>query len=324
MRAVRFEHFGGYDQAKLVDVPEPVPADGEVLVQVRAASVNPFDNTLRLGRVAGVEPPLQQGNEGVGVVVGEGSADLPPGTRVMLVGAYGYGKPGTWAEYVTAGPTEAVRTPDNLTDVEAAAVPVAYLAAQLALTRACALQPGQSILIPGVGGSVANAAIQLARVHGAGRVITSAGRTDKAEQARTLGYSDVIDLSEETLTEGVARLTDGQGVEIVLDSIGGTVTGDALGALATGGRLIQMGYTAGTAATIDVMGLIWKAATIQGFNMYFQPGEAFGEAWGVILKLLVEGTVKPIIDRTYPLEQAAEATRHLIEDRPMGKVVLTL
>jgi NADPH2:quinone reductase len=175
-----------------------------------------------------------------------------------------------------------------------------------------------------VGGSVANAAIQLARVQGAGRIITSAGRRDKAEQARGLGYTDVIDLSEESLSEGVMRLTEGKGVEVALDSIGGSITGECLGSLATGGRVVSMGYPAGTAATIDVMALIWKAASIHGFNMYFQSPEAFGEAWGVILKLVNERKVKPVIDRTYRLAEAAEATRHLIEDRPMGKVVLTL
>lgn len=323
MRAVRFEEFGDYDVLKLVDLPEPTPGADEVLVKMSAAAVNPFDNTVRLGHVSQVRPPLVQGNEGSGVVVGRGTKALPPGSRVMLVGTFGFGRDGTWQDLVTAGPSEAVLVPDNLSNVEAAAVPVAYLAGQMALMIGCGFRPGQTLLIPGVGGSVANAAIQLARVHGAGRIITSAGRTDKAERAREAGYDDVIDLSQETLSAGVMRLTDGQGVEVALDTIGGPITGEALGSLGAGGLLVQMGYPGGTTPTIDVMHLIWKPSRIHGFNMYFQSPEAFGEAWAVILDLLSKGKVKPLIDRTYPLAEASEAQRHLTEDRPFGKVVLT-
>ena len=113
-----------------------------------AASVNPFDNTVRRGWVPQVAAGLIQGNEGAGVVIGSGSESLPPGTRVMLMGAYGFARSGTWQEQVTAGPTEATKVPDNLTDVEAAAVPVAYIAAQLALTRAVRFEPGMTLLIP--------------------------------------------------------------------------------------------------------------------------------------------------------------------------------
>jgi NADPH2:quinone reductase len=242
----------------------------------------------------------------------------------MLAGPFGFGRPGTWQEYVVAAPSEAIPVPGTLSDVEAAAVPVAYQAAQLALVRGCALMPGMSLLIPGVGGSVANAAIQLARAQGARRVITSAGRTDKAERAAELGYADVIDLSRESLSDGVRRLTDGTGVDVALDTIGGPITGEALASVGRNGLVVVMGYAGGTAPTIDVMHLIWKPARIVGFNGMFQPPEAFAEAWSVILRLLTDGEVKPLIDRMYPLEQAAEASRHLAEDRPLGKVVLTM
>lgn len=330
MRAVRFDEYGGYEVLKVVDVPTPEAGEDEVLIKMSAAAVNPFDNTCRVGWVPAVQPGMVQGNEGAGVVVSDGIEALPRGTRVMMVGTYGYARAGTWQEYVTANATEAIPVPDNLTDVEAAAVPVAYVAAQLALTHGVHLKPGMSLLIPGIGGSVGNAAVQLARLHGAGQVITSAGRTDKAEKARAQGYENVIDLASESLTEGVARLTGGKGVDVALDSVGGSITGQALQALAPGGTLVQMGYPAGTDLTVNSVTLIWNAQghtaslAIQGFNIYFQPAEAWAEAWGVLLPLLASGKVKPLLDdRTYPLEEAAEATRHLIEDRPYGKVVLT-
>jgi NADPH2:quinone reductase len=318
MRAVRFDEYGDYDVLKVVDLPRPEPADGEVLIKLAASAVNPFDNTCRRGWVAQVPPGMVQGNEGAGVVVGQGTEALPEGSRVMVVGAYGFARPGTWQEYVTAGPTEA------------AAVPVAYLAAQLALARGIGLAPGMTLLIPGVGGSVGNAAIQLARAQGAGRIITSAGRTEKAEHARSLGYADVIDLSKESLSAGVMRLTNGKGVDVAIDSIGGDITGEALKSVVPGGRVLNMGYPGGTSLTIDSLTLIWSAqgaggsTSVQGFNIYFQPPEAFGAAWATVLPMLADGRVKPAVDRTYPLADAAEATRRLIEDRTFGKVVLTI
>jgi NADPH2:quinone reductase len=327
MRAIRFDEYGDYDVLRLVDVPEPDPAPGEVVVKVAAAAVNPFDNTCRRGWVAQVPVGTIQGNEGVGVVV-DGNDRLPAGTRVMLMGTFGFARDGTWQEYIAVSPEEATPTPANLSDTEAAAAPIAYVAAQLALTHAVRIEPGMSVLIPGVGGAVGNAAVQLATVQGTARVITSASRTDKAERGRAEGY-EVIDRSQETLSEGVMRLTDGKGVDVVLDSIGGEVTGQALNALAPGGRLINMGYPAGTDLTVNSLTLIWGAAgtgstSVEGFNIYFQPPEAHAAAWAAVLPLLESGRVKPTIDRTYPLEQAGEATKHLIEDRPYGKVVLTM
>ena len=331
MRAVRFDEYGDYDVLKVVDVPEPEPGPDEIVVRMSAAAVNPFDNTVRRGWVPQVPPGMIQGNEGAGTVDG-GSDSFPNGARVMLspLGAYGFARSGTWQEAVTADPAQVIRVPDNLSDEEAAAVPVAYVAAQLALTRGIGLEPGMTLLIPGVGGSVGNAAIQLARVHGAGRVITSAGKTWKAEKARELGYEDVVDLEKESLSEGVMRLTDRKGVDVALDSVGGDITGEALKSVAPGGRVIQMGYPGGTNLQVNSLTLIWSAlgvgasTSVHGFNIYFQPPAAHAEAWETLVPLLRDGKVKPVIDRTYPLDEAAEATRHLIEDRPFGKVVLTM
>jgi NADPH:quinone reductase len=322
MRAVRFDDYGDYDALRVVEVPEPVPGPGQLLVEMRAAAVNRFDDAVRRGNVPQVRPPAIPGNEGMGTVVsGEGR---PIGTRVMLVGSFGFGRAGTWQDRVIATPAEAIPVPEAVSDIEAAAVPVAYQAAQLALTIGCGLVPGMTLLVPGVGGSVANAAIQLARAQGAGRVITSAGRSDKAERALALGFTDVIDLTKESLRDGVARLTGGAGVDVALDTIGGPITGEALASVGRNGVVVVMGYAGGTTPTIDVMHLMWKPARVVGFNGMFQPPEAFADAWRVILRLLADGQVKPAIDRTYPLAEAAEACWHLIEDRPFGKVVLAM
>jgi NADPH2:quinone reductase len=189
------------------------------------------------------------------------------------------------------------------------------------LTQA-GFKQGMTVLAPGIGGSVGNATYQLARALGASKVISTAGSAAKAAKARELGFEDVIDLTAEGLADGVRRITAGKGVDIVIESIGGTLTSEALSSLAPGGVLITLGYSAGRKTTIDVTDLIWKRARMAGFSLFAQSPTAIATAWREILPLIVDGSVKPIVERTYPFGKAAEALRHLIEDRPFGKVVL--
>jgi len=210
---------------------------------------------------------------------------------------------------------------DAIADVIAAGLPVAYLTAQVTLTLA-GCKPGMTVLAPGIGGSVGNATYQLARAQGAGKVISTAGSAAKAAKARELGFEDVIDLTTEGLAEGVRRMTAGKGVDIVIESIGGAVTSEALSSLALGGVLITLGYSAGRKTTIDVTDLIWKRARMAGFSLFAQSPAAIAAAWRDILPLIVSGSVKPVLERVYPFSEAGEALRHVMEDRPFGKVVL--
>src|SRR5271155_5155216 len=156
---------------------------------------------------------------------------------------------------------------------------------------------------------------------GAG-VIEDAGSAGKAARARELGFNDVVDLTTERLADGVRRITAGKGVDIVIESIGGAVTSEALSSLGLGGVLITLGYSAGRKTTIDVTVLIWKGARMAGFSLFAQSPTAIATAWRDIVPLIVGGSVKPIVERVYPLGEAGEALRHLTEDRPFGKVVL--
>ena len=143
-------------------------------------------------------------------------------------------------------------------------------------------------------------------------------------QAKRLGFNDVIDTSQEKLGDGVRRITNGHGADIVIDGIGGDVLSEALGALASGGSIISLGYSASRKATIDVTNLIVPQAGIRGLNMFAQPKTAVSDAWKVIIGLLKSGAIKPIVAKTFPLAEAPEALRYLIEDRPFGRVVLTI
>jgi len=291
---------------------------------MQAAPVNPLDDVVRAGQFPlAKRPPLVLGDEGVGVVIEPGSSSFAPGTRVMVSGPYGVLQDGTWQEYLLAQPRELAPVPDGLSDAAAAGVPIAYLTAQLALTVAGGFVPGKSVLVPGVGGAVGNAAVQLAGAQGAARVITSAGSNHKAEQARAAGYVDVINLTHESLSAGVARLTGGAGVDVAIDSIGGHLTGEALASLGQGGTLVTLGYPAGTRASMNVTDLIWKATRVVGFNLFVQQPETVGEAYTAILSLLADRRIKPLVARTFPLDEAAAAQRYLKEERPFGKVVLT-
>jgi NADPH2:quinone reductase len=207
--------------------------------------------------------------------------------------------------------------------VSAAGIPVAYLTAQVALTLA-GFRAGKTVLAPAIGGSIGNAVTQLARALGAKHGISSTTNHAKAEQAKALGFNEVIDTSLEKLGDGVRRITDGYGADIVIDGIGGEVLSEALGVLALEGSLTTLGYSASRNTTIDVINLIVPQASIRGLNMFAQPKAAITNAWNVIVSLLKAGAIKPIVARTFPLEEAAAALRYLIEGRPFGRVVLTI
>ena len=321
MRAIEATTFSGYGGLRRTEVPRPQAVEDRVLVRVTAAGVTPLDHTILSGGHPRAKAPLVLGNEGVGVIEDAGDSGLETGSRVMFTGPYGVSEPGTWQEWLLVRPEHLALVPDAIEDVVAAGLPVAYLTAQVALQSA-GFKPGMTVLAPGIGGSVGNATYQLARAQGAGKVISTAGSASKAAKARELGFEDVVDLSAETLADGVRRITAGRGVDVVIESIGGDVTSQALSSLSVGGVLITLGYSAGTTSTINVTDLIWKRARMEGFSLFAQAPSTIATAWREILPRIVDGSVRPMVDRVYPFDEAGEALRHLIEDRPFGKVVL--
>jgi NADPH2:quinone reductase len=323
MRAMRAEGFSGYKDLKLVDIPKPAVSDGRVLVRITAAGVTPLDHTILSGGYPRAKAPLVLGGEGAGVVEDGGGSAFPVGSRVMFTGLYGVSENGTYSEWLAVRDENLCLIPDNIEDVSAAGLPVAYLTAQMALSLA-GFAKGKTVLSPAIGGSVGNAVTQLARAQGAKHAVSTTTSHAKAQQARHLGFDEVIDLSQEKLRDGVRRITEGYGADIVIDAIGGEILSEALGTLAMGGSLTTLGYSAGREATIDVTDLIWKRANMKSFSLFAQPAGAWKAAWGIVLPLLQSGAVKPIVAKTFPLAEAAGALRYLVEDRPFGRVVLTI
>jgi NADPH:quinone reductase len=321
MRAMRAEAFNGYHDLNLVEAAKPSPAKGRVLVRITAAGVTPLDHTILFGGLPRAKAPLILGNEGAGIVEDSGDSAFPVGTRVMFFGPYGVSEDGTYGEWIAARPEDLCPIPDGLDDATAAGAPVAYLTAQITLVHA-GFERGKTVLAPAIGGSVGNAVTQLARAQWAKYAISTTTSASKAEQAKAMGYEQVIDLSRESLADGVKRITAGQGADIVIDSVGGALTGQALSTLALNGVVTTSGYAAGRTATIDLTDLIWKRARVSGFSLFAQPPAIIAAAWQRIVPLFASQAAKPVLDKAYPLEQAAEAMRHLVEDRPFGRVVL--
>ncbi len=303
MRAMRAEQFSGYEGLKLVDLPKPAVSDGRVLLRVTAAGVTPLDHTILSGQLPLAKAPLVLGNEGAGIVEDGGGTDVPLGSRVMFTGPYGVFEDGAYSEWLAVRKENLCLISEGVDDVIAAGIPVAYLTAQMSLTLA-GFQAGKTVLAPAIGGSVGNAVTQLARALGAKHAISSTTNHAKAEQAKALGFNEVIDMSFEKLADGVRRITGG--------------------ALAPGGSLTTLGYSASRKATINVTDLIWKQASIQSFMLFAQPQAAWVDAWNVIVPLLQSGAIKPIVAKTFPLAEAADALRYLVEGRPFGRVVLTI
>jgi NADPH2:quinone reductase len=199
MRAMRAETFSGYQGLKLIELPKPAVTDGKVLVRMTAAGVTPLDHTILSGKFHGSKAPLVLGNEGAGVVEDGGGTDFPVGSRVMFFGTYGAFEDGTDSEWVAVRKEDLCLIPDNVDDVSAAGIPVAYLTAQVGF------RAGKTVLAPAIGGSIGNAVTQLARALGAKYAISSTTNHAKAEQAKALGFNEVIDTSLEKLGDGVRR-----------------------------------------------------------------------------------------------------------------------
>jgi NADPH2:quinone reductase len=327
MKAIQAAERGGYEALRLVDISQPQPQAGQVLVRVTSAGVTPLDRTVLAGLLAGAKKlPLVPGNEGAGVVINDPSGRFSAGARVLFfAGPGGVARDGTFAEMTLVPSGNLALLPGEIPDEIGGGLPVAYLSAFLALRQA-GFREGQSVLAPGVGGSVGNATLKMARALGASQLVSTAGSPAKESAAGADGglrLVDIVSLERESLADGLARHAPG-GVDVVIDALGGALTGQAVGGLARGGRVVVLGYAAGTETTMRVTDLVWKLAHVSGFSLFAASAEEQAEAYAAVLPLVASGEITPAHDRSFPLDQAPEALRHLIEDRPFGKVTLSV
>ena len=342
MKSVLFRQHGGPEVLEYADFPTPEPRQGEVLVRLRAAALNRVDITVRRGWPGlKLELPHIPGCDGAGEVaaVGEGTIQFAVGDRVVIDANLGCGEcefciagadnmcrnwhllgetvRGTYAEYVSLPERQLYKLPPEFGYHEAAAAALVYQTAWHSLISKGQLRPGEVVLVVGAGGGVNSASIQVARFAGA-RVIAVASSTQKAELARSLGAEHVIDRSQEQdWSKAVFLLTSKRGVDIVVDNVGSTFM-SSLRALRKGGRLLTVGNTAGPKVEIDNRYLFSRHLSIIGSTM--SPLSEFR----TVMDLVVGGKLRPVIDRRYPLKDAAAAQQRLEEDQQLGKILLDI
>lgn len=341
MKAIRIHAHGGIDQLRYEEAPDPeVISPKDVIVKLEAAALNHIDIWVRLG-ATGMKIPMPHilGADGAGVVVETGSAvkTVKAGDKVCLYSFTGCGEcefclsdrdfmcirvralgerlDGTYAEYVKVTPENCFPVPSYMSFEEAAAFPLVFVTVWRLLVTNGRLQSGESLLIIGVGGGVASAALQVAKRMGA-RVIVTSGTDEKLERAKALGADYGINHRRRNFAEEVKILTDNRGVDVVLDSVAGEVWQNSLASLAHGGRLVTCGATAGAEPIDDLNSMIRKELKIYGSTLGSR------EDFLQLLKFLDVARIQPIIDRKFPLKDAAAAQQRMEEGKQFGKILL--
>jgi len=328
MKAVVFDGAGGPEVVRTGEIPEPIPARGEVLVRVRAAALNRADLLQRRGQYAppaGTRadvPGLELAGEVLGA--GEGVTAWRPGDRVMAICA-GEGQ----AELAVVHERMLLRIPDRLSYEQAGALPEAGITAHDALFTVGGLRPGWTVLVHSVGSGVATLALQLAKAAGATVIGTS--RTEaKLVRARALGLDHGILVARDgaRFADEVRRLTDGGGCPLVVDFAGASYAQENVAALAMRGVLVVVGTMGGADARTDLRALMSKRAAIVGTTLRMRPLEekiAATQAFARdVLPLVASGRVAPVVDSVLPLERAREAHERMERNDSFGKLVLAL
>src|SRR5579885_69976 len=324
MQAVVITRPGGPEVLQVVEVPDPRPGTREILVSVRAAGLNRLDLLQRMGLYPAPPgaPADVPGVEYAGVVedCGYGVSLHKKGDRVCgLVGG------GAYAQYLAVHESTAMPIPGGLSDVEAAAVPEAFVTAYDAMLLQAGLRRGEAVLIHAVGSGVGSAAVQIAACTGA-RAIGTARSARKLELARTWGLNEGTVPVEGRFADHVLSLTGQEGVNVVLDLVGGAYVPESMKCMASRGRMIVVGLVAGAGAEIDLGLLLRKRLELRGTVLRARALEekiALTEKFAAaVLPFFSSGRLKPVVDRVFPLKEAAQAHTYLASNENFGKVVL--
>lgn len=341
MRALTLTATGGLEHLRLQEMPAPAPlAPDEVLIRVRAAALNHLDYWMAKG-LPGLPRPLPHilGSDGAGVVeaVGPAVAGVAPGDRVMLnpglscgacewcregeqplcagFAVLGEHRHGTLAEFVAVPARNVAPVPAGWSWAEAAAFPLSTLTAWRMLVTRAVLRPGETVLIWGIGGGVALAALAIAKLAGA-RVIVTSGSDAKLAEAIKLGADAGINHATQDVPKEVRALTGGRGAEVVVDSVGEATWERSLRSLARRGRLVTCGGTTGPRVTTDVRKLFWYQWNILGSTM------GNDAEFAAVRRLAGLGRLRPVVDRTFALADAGAAFERLAAGAQLGKIVI--
>lgn len=343
MKAVLFHEHGGLDVLRYENFLTPAPGPDEVLVHLRAAALNRVDLWVRQGWPGlKLDLPHISGSDGAGVIAAVGAEvdDLKQGDRVVINANIGCGKcdfcragydnrcrdwhllgetmRGTLAEYVAVPARNVLPLPDDMHFGPAAAASLVYLTAWHSLITRGELQPGERVLVVGASGGVNTACIQIASFTGA-QVLVIGSNAEKLSLAESLGADILIDRSEEeNWSKAVFLATGREGVDVVVDNVGAGSMMMSMRAARKGGRILTVGNTGGAKFEIDNRFIFGKHLSILGSTM------GTLQDFETVMGLVFEGKLQPVIDRTYPLQETAEAERRLEAGEQMGKIVIDI
>ena len=324
MRAVRIHEDGGPEVLRYEEAPDPTPAPGEVLVRLRAASLNHLDLWLRQG-LPSVPKPRILGADGAGVVAapGDGVDGFAEGDRVVLnpglddgARIVGEHMDGTHADLIAVPADYVHPIPDDLSFEEAAAFPLVFATAYRMLATRAGLREGEWVLVWGIGAGVSTAALSVAKALG-GRVLATSTSAEKLERARELGADAVVRTDGDVVAEARA-LTNGAGMDVVVEHVGEATWKSSLQAARKGGRVCVCGATSGPNPPANLHRIFWKQLSVLGSTMGTR------DDFATVLELIASGRVRPVIDRVFPIAEVREAHEHLERGGQLGKVVLRI
>jgi NADPH:quinone reductase-like Zn-dependent oxidoreductase len=313
LKAIRIHEDGGPEVLRYEDAPDPVPGPGEVLVELRAASLNRLDVWIRKG-LPSVPKPRILGADGAGVVDGRRvliNPGIEHGERITVVGEH---MDGTHAELIAVPEGNVYPIPNGMSFEEAAAFPLVYETAYRMLVTRAGLQEGEWVLVWGVGGGVATAANSIARALG-GRTIVTSGNDEKLAAVEA---DAKVNHEREDVVEAVKDATSGSGADIVVEHVGEATWQRSLQAARTGGRIVVCGATTGANPPAALHRVWWKQLSILGSTMGTK------EDFEGVFELVKAGRVKPVVDEVFPLAEAAAAHERMERGEHLGKIVLRI
>jgi putative PIG3 family NAD(P)H quinone oxidoreductase len=324
MRAVIASEPGGPEVLTVTDRPDPTPGEGEVVVDVKATAVNRADIMQRMGFYpppAGTSDVLGLECSGVVSAVGPGVTPWAEGDEVtaLLAG-------GGYAEKVLVPAGQLMPVPKGLDLVTAAALPEVACTVWSNVFMIAGLQPEETLLVHGGGGGIGTMAIQLAHALGS-TVVVTAGAEEKLELCRSLGADVAVNYKEQDFVDEVKQATDGAGADVILDHVGAKYLGRNVDALATEGRLVIIGMMGGSKAELNIGTLMGKRAAVIGTTLRARPAPEKAAICAAVVEhvwpMVADGTVKPMVHTTLPLDDAAEAHSIMEASSHAGKIVLT-
>jgi NADPH:quinone reductase-like Zn-dependent oxidoreductase len=335
MKAIILRELGEPENLRLEEIPEPQPAAHEVLVRLKAAALNHRDVWIRRGLYAGIKLPIILGSDGAGNVVLAGTAVDPSlvGRAVVINPSLDWGRDdrvpgpnfrilglpddGTYTQFIKVPAKNVYPKPHPLSYEEAAAVPLASLTAYRAIVSRAQVQAGETVLVTGISGGVSTFALLIAKKLGAHVLVTSGSNT-KIARASDLGADGGANYQTQDWGKEILALSGGKGPDVIIDSVGGETFGKAIEIIKPGGRIVTYGATTGPAKQIEIRRIFWKQIDVLGSTM------GTPKEFEQMLELYGHNGLRPVIDRVFPLAEAASAHRRMEEAAQFGKIILQI